>query len=335
MDILEILANKYKIEGSTNANFVPKYDLISMAAGQLTTSAVGGDSLEDEAASTTGQGITDPIIAITAGILPRYAGGKTSLLLKSIIDAVGNGRIGLSIARGLGHIFQSPLTRTQAAQTFRPYLQSHPLRKEFFAVIKPLWQQRAYVELIKPMISSAWPQDSANSGQTAVSARYAVAILNAVCHLDPQIWSEDVDTIIRLVLRALGHPPLGNEAESGMKILIKTTVYNSEPLMPHLRSIVKSCISIYEQENRALTGTAVSSGGHGANTNKHVISQSLSIDLLGRLAVSIPRQQLSQFVPTVDRILYRACGNGIREIRKSAMVARANWIKETTLNVPS
>lgn len=241
------------------------------------------------------------IYGLIAGILRRYTGSSLKGVFVHLLKGPANAEIGHVLARGFD-VF------------FRPH---ECLTKEFHAIIKPLWSQKAYIQLVKPMLPLAWPKKSGNQASELVLANYSIAILSSIRHLEYTIYQDDAADLVRLILCVLRNLPVGVDVETALRVLETITKESTNVLEPFLNSTIDSCTSI------------ITSPGPQPGDRRMVrVSarcRNLAILLLGYLPGRYEDRHLLGSVPRMERLLSVACGDRVREVRKTALATKLVW----------
>jgi DNA repair/transcription protein MET18/MMS19 len=267
-----------------------------------------------KAPSSSESKLIGAIFATVAGIIRQCKGRELAKLTTKIREGLQHQIVGHIFARSIEIIFG-------------PY---PSLTKEYHAQIKPLWRQKAYFEIIKPMLLEAWPKTASDPQQTLAVANHSIAVLSAVKHLAYQIYEDDTEDLVRLILCSLQYLPVGQDAEAGLKILKEITNEAPHRIKPFLKSVVDTCMAILsgisvskEAETRWLP-TGYSRPGHLQELDASC--RSLAIELLGQLPKKYEAGEILGSAPRVRRILAQTSGDRVREVRKMALMARATWI---------
>ncbi|PHH62380.1 hypothetical protein CDD81_7176 [Ophiocordyceps australis] len=90
----------------------------------------------------------------------------------------------------------------------------------------PLWMQKLYVDLVKPMISKA-----SEAKESIIRNNYGVAILHMVKYMAFPIYEDDIS----------------NDTLAALDVLRTTMLEMPQAEQDHLRSIVNICITIFSQ----------------------------------------------------------------------------------------
>lgn len=320
--ILTILANKHPVEKLTEIVTILEQQMKFIAGGGILSKededATG--FLEHEANKIPGGNpdqaradLARPVYAITAGVLRRYTGNSLKQVLGAIQEGPANKKIGHILARNLEIVFA-------------PY---ESLKKEFFGVVKPLWLQRAYFELVKPMLAKAWPAGSNSPEDMLIAANYSIAVLAAVKHIPFEIYEDDTEDLVRLILCAIRYLPSGGDVYAGLRVLEEITRKSPNRVKPFLKSVIEACVSIFTrdpsqtQESSSWMPVGYIPFDHSNITQAQC--RCLVVRLLGLVPPQFEHRHLLDSASFVRRMLSQASGDRVREVRKAALVARASW----------
>ncbi|KAL0936472.1 DNA repair transcription protein [Colletotrichum truncatum] len=320
--ILTILANKYPIEKLS--------EIVTMIEHQMNF-VVGDGSLSKEEESQTGfleheanrtpggnpaqarANLARPVYAITAGVLRRYTGNAFKQVLSAIQQGPANRETGHILARNLEIVFA-------------PY---ESLKRDYFGQVKSLWLQRAYFELVKPMLAKAWPAGSNSPEDTLIAANYSIAVLAAVKHIPFAIYEDDTEDLVRLILCAIRYLPSGGDVQAGLQVLEQIAQKSPDRIKPFLKSVIDACMSICTRGgSRTSDDSSWMPAGYMPFDHSSIHQaqcRCLVIRLLGLLPPQFEHRHLLDSASHVRRMLSQASGDRVREVRKAALVARAAW----------
>ncbi|KAF4983290.1 hypothetical protein FZEAL_1275 [Fusarium zealandicum] len=284
LSILTILANKYKIETLPGL----------MAALDQRTSSLASASSEDE---TSRLEQTTSVYALAAGMVRRYAGKEAKGLLQLIRESPKDPKIGSELARRLEMIVAP----------------QQPLTKEKYAIVKPLWVQKVYFELVSPMLQAATGQD-AEVQEQQIKASFSTGVLLMVKHMNFPIYEADATKILRISIAVAQSSGVGPETKAALDVLKNTLVESPDKGKDHLRSIIKICTGVFAHKSSA-----------AADLETEGACGKLALEILGGLPRMYESQHLMPHAPQVQRELTHSCGHRVREVRKTARLARAAW----------
>lgn len=287
LSILTALANKYKIETLPGL----------IAALELHATGLLDPSQAQENDATRLEQITT-IYALAAGMLRRYSGKEAKELLEIVKTSPKDPKIGSELGRRLEMIVAP----------------QQPLSKENYAIVKPLWLQRVYFQLVSPMLEAANGQDAQVQDQQ-IKANFGTGVLLMVKHMNFTIYEADSDKILRIAIASAQKNEIGPDTKAALDVLKNTLIEAPEKGKDHLRSIIKICVAVFSTQPSATTIDAEVEGGCGK----------LALEITGGLPRMYESRHLIPHVPQVQRELTLACGHRVRNLRKTARLARAAW----------
>ncbi|ATY62031.1 HEAT repeat containing [Cordyceps militaris] len=293
--ILSILANKYTLETAE-----PVLDAINT---QLANALLNSDYASIDKAV--------PVLAIAAGLLRRYNGKQTQRLVELLRDSPKNKAIGYHIARRIELI--------AAPQSF--------LSKDAYAVVKPLWIQKLYVQMAQPMLqcalsTSKFPYD--NMAKTS----FGLGVLMLVKHMPYSIYEDDVEKLLRVAISVAQTVGLGTDTLASLDVLKTTLTEAPEKSQDHIRSIIGICTSTFAVDQDAKPKPDwVPEDIAAASRDPETLARcsKAGLQILGGLPRLVESRYLLSYVPQVERYLAAACGHGVRDVRASARTARVAW----------
>lgn len=294
--ILSILANKHKLEGEEAL----------LASIEKTLSGAISTASENNLKAVADVVVTT--FAVAAGFFRRYTGAKIQPLVSLIRDIPRHPVIGFSLARRLEVIM--------APQPF--------LTKDYFAVVRPLWTQKLYFDLVKPLLQGATDREL----EPLVRASCGVAVLVAVKHTNHSIYEEDIGQILRVAIATSQNLGTGPDTLAALTVIKSVLADAPEKAEDHIRSLITIC------NNSFGTGSSVPvrpewlpASAQSARISPAISAQAgkLSLEILSGLPRLFESRHLLSFVGEVDRQLSIACGNRSRDVRMAARTARTAW----------
>lgn len=295
--ILTILANKSKIERVEDI-----MSPINIQAEELLSN--DGHSNIDAVAS--------PVFSIAAGLLRRFTLKKDQGqgLLRFLRECPGTPKH--------GRFFASQLETIVTPQQI--------LSKDNFATVSPLWTQKTYIQLTKTMVPKALGQD-ADVTDRIVKMNFSTAVLAMVKHMNFAIYEDDAQDILRIAIgyaQAVGTSP---EVTSALDVLRNILIEAPDKGEQHLNSIIAICSSVVSKKASTqpewLPREYLSADSADGSTRAK--REKLALDIMGGLPRMFESRHLLTLAPKVERELTLACGNGVRELRKTARLARNAW----------
>ncbi|KAK2592228.1 hypothetical protein QQS21_010080 [Conoideocrella luteorostrata] len=302
--MLAILANKHNIE------------TLDAVMGDL------GSNLES-ALKQTKEGASDnslapsletclSLFALMGGLLRRYSGNNVRPVLQLLQTAPNDSHSGYRLARGLEVIV--------APQRF--------LTKESFAVVRMLWLQKVYIELVKPMLNVALGYDSAIT-DPLIKINFSIAVLLMVKHMNFSVYEDDADKILRIAIGIAQNLGTGPDGIAALQVIKSILVEASEKAEDHLRSLVKICTGIFTSKGSSPSGRPDwLPADYGIRTNSLEVQAGcgkLALEIVGGLPRMFEPRHLLAYEPQVQRDLSTACGHKVRDLRSTARLARGAW----------
>lgn len=289
--VLSILANKHRLEGED--------DLLTSIESTLTT------ALTQTTADASERIVSS--LAVAAGFLRRYTGAKTKPLVAAIREVPKNAELGFSLARRLEIIV--------APQRF--------LSKDNYATVRPLWLQKLYFDLVKPLLVGATDREATPLSR----ASCGIAVLVTVKHIPYSIYEEDIDQILRVAISTSQTLGTGPDTLAALTVIKSILAESSEKVQDHIRSLITICTSSFSTTATHTSPEWLPAAAQAARASPAVVAQSgkLALEILAGLPRLFESRHLLSYVGDVDRQLSIACGHGVREVRMSARTARTAW----------
>lgn len=308
MSILTVLANKYKIE--TLEPLVSQLEQnLAGAMGQVqaaTNDTEAQRSLEQVAL----------VFSITAGILRRYSSKPVQGILQLLRDGPLNAQYGGCLARRL-----EVLVAPQKALT-----------KENYAVVKLLWMQKLYIEVVKPLLASA-DGSSVDVNDYLIKTNFSIGVLLMVKHMGFSIYEEDSDKILRISISIAQNIGSGPDTLAALQVLKNILAESPEKGQDHLKSLINICTASFSSTAASRwTRPEWLPENYSPSANAAEVQAScgkIALEIIGGLPKLYESRHLVFYVPQVERELSVACGHGVRDLRRSARTARSAW---TALN---
>ncbi|KAH7143883.1 Dos2-interacting transcription regulator of RNA-Pol-II-domain-containing protein [Dactylonectria macrodidyma] len=300
LSILTTLANKYKIET------LPR--LITQLQ-QLATSAVKPSSDNDDQNHRLEQFKTT--YALAAGMTRRYMGKEAKGLVQVLKEAPKDAKI--------GHQFGRQLEMVVAPQ--------QALTKENHAIIKPLWMQKVYFELVNPMLQAAVGADPAVQDQLT-KTNFGIGVLMMVRHMNFTIYEADADKILRISIAVSQNIGVGQDVKAALDVLKNILVDAPEKGKDHIRSIIKICTNVFSNQSASARKPDWLPDGYVPRTSDPEAQAGcgkLALEITGGLPRMFESQHLLPHASQVERQLTLACGHTVRDLRRTARLARAAW----------
>jgi DNA repair/transcription protein MET18/MMS19 len=260
------------------------------ASALLKASASGNESSQLEQITS--------VYALVAGMVRRYSGKEAKALLDVVKDSPKDPQLGAELARRLEMVVAP----------------QQPLMKENYAIVKPLWTQKVFFQLVNPMLQAATGKDADVQDQQA-KASYSTAVLLMVKHMGFAIYEADADSILRISIAVAQNSGIGPETKAALDVIKNILTEAPEKGKGHIRSIIKICSSVFSHTPKSATESVDTEGACGK----------LALEIVGSLPRTYDSQHLIPHAPQVQRQLTLVCGHRVREVRKTARLARAAW----------
>ncbi|KAG6239749.1 hypothetical protein E4U25_000373 [Claviceps purpurea] len=304
--ILAILANKHSIE-TIDAVMAMLENHLSAALKHAQ------DSTTDQTSEAHAVEPALSIFVLMGGLLRRYSGAKVLPLLQLLRTAPSNSSSGYRLARGL-----EAMVAPQRCLT-----------KESFATVRPLWLQKLFVVLIQPLLDAALGND-ATITDPLIKTNFSIAILCMVKHMSYSIYEAEADKILRISIAVLQNLGAGPDGLAALQVIKDILVEASDKARDHIRSLVKMCTAIFTNKASSLSGARPEwlPATYGAGLGSLEVQAScgrLALEIVGGLPRMFESRHLLAFEPQVQRDLSTACGHRVRELRRTARLARGAW----------
>jgi DNA repair/transcription protein MET18/MMS19 len=256
--------------------------------------------------------LASSLYAVATGMVRRYSGKQAQALLTLLREAPKSLSVGSTLAHRLEMVVAP----------------QRPLDKESFAIVKPLWRQKIYIELVKPVLETALAPSDTPQGQL-VRTNVSIAVLRVVKHLSFSIYEDDAEKILRIAISVAQNLGGGVDAKAALDVLRDIMVEASDQCQPHLRSIITICINAFS------TGRASDSTVPEWLPKDYIVGVNdlevratggqVALGIVGGLPQLFEARHLLPHSSQVQKELTLACGNTVRSLRKSARIARAAW----------
>ncbi|KAL5604321.1 hypothetical protein BROUX41_002294 [Berkeleyomyces rouxiae] len=299
---LTVLANKHAFEKS------PK--LLALLESRLQALATSTDDVLVTA---------NAVYGLLAGALRRYTGSALSTTLASLRALPTNPVSGYIFAQWYDYLF-SPKPR---------------LSKSFHGLTKPTWTQRAYIELLAPLLQTALPNPTDDPAAKLATANATVAALAAIRHLSFTVYQDDAPALLRTVLAALSTLPSARVATPALAILEAIMASSPTLLEPHARTAIDMCLHISVLDSASasassalLLDTTWMPPHFGQLANPAPVlaaARKSALALLSQMPERFDHRHLVGLAPRVKRALAVASGDRVRAVRGMATKARMAW----------
>ncbi|KAI1137934.1 Dos2-interacting transcription regulator of RNA-Pol-II-domain-containing protein [Hypoxylon sp. FL0543] len=194
------------------------------------------------------------------------------------------------------------------------------LEKENHAVVKRLSGGWVYVRAVQPFLKDCFPKTPAVHPD---ACNRAIAVFAILQHLRYEQYACDVEQIVRIgnmLLRWLSEAETGSEMEACISVLLRILEKSPGTIKEHLGGLISGMITVYEEYRKAL-------GQRESETERkrRVVCRKLALEFFQRLPTSFEEQHLLPHRQQLLRPLSAACGDPVREVRRTALAARKAW----------
>ncbi|XXG98674.1 hypothetical protein Hte_005003 [Hypoxylon texense] len=302
-----ILSNKLRVEDKDNTR--EKLQVQENLMNTLTN--ILDVSSESALDAPTRVRIFRSILHFLAGDVARFQSMPSShnLLLKAVCDkAPPEPTIGRQLARNF-EVLVSP---------------KECLEKENHAIRKRLSNEWLYYKAVQPYLKGCFPNSDASE---TVAVNRAVAVFAVLKHLKYEQYASDAGQIVRVCIRSLSTFETGVEMDSCLSVLLE--ILDKEPgaLREHLAGLISGMIKVYDTARKApkATGSTEGSTTVRAKRRERILCRKSALEFFQKLPQSYEAHHLVPYRQQLLRPLSAACGDSVREIRRTALLARKAW----------
>ncbi|KAI0593423.1 Dos2-interacting transcription regulator of RNA-Pol-II-domain-containing protein [Biscogniauxia sp. FL1348] len=248
-----------------------------------------------------------------AGDISRFVPGELYNALLNSVYSLGPSDImvGRQLAQNLG-LLVSP---------------KECLDIENHAIIKKLSGEWLYYQMVSPHLPNCFPNDPNSVIDERRAVNRAVATFAILKHLKYDHYSGDIERIIRVAIRSLSTFKIGVEMESCLIVLLQTLEVEPEKLKEHLPSLISGLISVYDMARKIARAAEfmVDTENVKAKNREPGQCRKFVLEFFQKLPASYESQDLWPYRHLLLRPLWAACGDPVREIRRTALVTRQTW----------
>ncbi|KAI2616544.1 Dos2-interacting transcription regulator of RNA-Pol-II-domain-containing protein [Hypoxylon sp. NC1633] len=297
---LTTLSNKLQVQYSENDK-----EMIQIQEDLMnTTTKIWDDFSEGKLNVPTTVRIFRSILHFLAGDVARFqsTGVTHNLLLKLICDeAPSKPVIGRQLARQFG-VLVSP---------------KECLEKESHAIVKKLSGGWLYSNAVRPYLKECFPSSD-------VATHRAVAVFAVLKHLKYEQYASDIEEIGRIGICSLSTFEPDAETDSCLHVLLQILDKNPEALKDHISGLISGAIAVLREAAKAKADPEGFESSE-VRQEKRAVCRKLALELLRQLPKSYEAQLLRQYCFQLRRPLSAACGDLVRDIRRTALMARMAW----------
>lgn len=218
-----------------------------------------------------------------------------------------------------------PTMGRQLARSFEVFVSPKEcLEKENHAIVKRLSGGWLYTRAVQPYLKDCFPTSGLD--ETAIVNR-AIAVFAILKHLKYEQYSSDIAQIVRVIIRSLSTFEAGIEMESCLSVLLQILEKSPETLQEHLAGLTSGMIAVYETARKTpqSADTIGDSATRKVQQRERVLCRKLALEFFQKLPTSYENHLLLPHRQQLLRPLSAACGDPVREIRRTALAARKAW----------
>ncbi|KAI1269138.1 hypothetical protein F5Y18DRAFT_177814 [Xylariaceae sp. FL1019] len=245
-----------------------------------------------------------------------------NLLLGEVLLLTPNYRIfGRHLARDLG-ILNSP--------------------RESLAVVNHTVRTRLganwfYNQAVKPLIPMCLPTVNANEEELQIIDSFAVGMFSMLQHVPFSSYEDDGEDIAMIGVRVMATLKIGRETEALLRVFLEILQNNAEILRLHIGIIINDIAAIYEMARNVADSDKfkpfppkdAGEGKRGISKVKKgrdpIPTRKLTLRFMLDVTKAYETHMLLPACRTMMKPLQNACGDPVREIRKTAQKARQAW----------
>ncbi|KAI0889469.1 Dos2-interacting transcription regulator of RNA-Pol-II-domain-containing protein [Annulohypoxylon maeteangense] len=303
---LAILSNKLRIEDKVNSQAKVQ---IQQTLVDTLTSILNKESRSKLDASTDICTFRS-ILYFLAGDVARFRSSppEQNVLLKMVCDKVP---LEPTLGRQLASNFQVLVSPKEC------------LEKANHAIQKRLSGEWLYFQAVQPYLKECFPNSGLNE---TVTINRAVAIFAVLKHLKYEQYASDIGQIVRVGIRSLSTFDTGIEMESCLSVLLQILEKEPIQLREHLPGLISGIIIAYETAKKKPKATESEWYPTAKAQEKgRVLCRKFALEFFQKLPRTYEAQYLVPHRQKLLRPLSTACGDSVREIRRTALAARIAW----------
>ncbi|KAI1661015.1 Dos2-interacting transcription regulator of RNA-Pol-II-domain-containing protein [Daldinia decipiens] len=198
------------------------------------------------------------------------------------------------------------------------------LEKENHAIRKRLSGEWLYFKVVQPYLKDCFPSSGVDEN---VTVNRAIMVFSILKHLKYEQYSSDIEQIVRIGIRSLSTFYAGLEMEYCLNVLLQVLEKEPNALKEHIAGLISGMIVVYKTA-RGGSETTESKGDHTAFKSigkERILCRKFALEFFQKLPSSYESQYLVPYRQQLLRPLSAACGDSIREIRRTALAARKAW----------
>lgn len=205
------------------------------------------------------------------------------------------------------------------------------LDKENHAIRKRLSGEWLYFQAVRPYLQDCFPSPSPDGDIDETRAvNRAVAVFAILKHLRYEQYASDIGTIVRVAIRSLATLAVDDgEMDACLGVLLHVLERDADVLREHLAGLITGVAAVYDAARNApansTTLTAENVKEVKARRKEASLCRKRALEFFQRLPGAYEARYLVPYRRQLLRPLSTACGDGVREIRRTALMARQAW----------
>ncbi|KAI1375585.1 Dos2-interacting transcription regulator of RNA-Pol-II-domain-containing protein [Hypoxylon crocopeplum] len=198
------------------------------------------------------------------------------------------------------------------------------LEKENHAILKRLSGGWLYSRAVQPYIPFCFPRFRVSK---EITANRSVAVFAVLKHLKYEQYASDIGQIVRIGIRSLSAFDIGADMESCLSVLLQILDKNPGVLEEHIAGLISGIIAVYERARKPTEapGPEQDAAALRVEGRERTMCRKLALEFFQRLPNSYEAQYLVPYRQLLLRPLSMACGDSVREVRRTALMARKAW----------
>ncbi|KAI0144649.1 hypothetical protein GGR57DRAFT_481591 [Xylariaceae sp. FL1272] len=194
-----------------------------------------------------------------------------------------------------------------------------------------------YNHAVKPCIPMCFPTVNTNEDELQVTDSYVVGLFSMLQHVPFSSYEDDGEDIAGIGVRVMATLKIGRETESLLRVFLEILQHNAEILRLHIGIIINDVAAIYEMARNVADSDKfkpfpIKGPGEGKRgipkvkkERDPIPTRKLCLRFMLDVTKAYETHKLLPARRTMMQPLQLACGDPVREIRKTAQKARQAW----------
>lgn len=304
---LAILSNKLRLEDENNS----KAKLQIQQNMMDTLTSIWSEDPGFQMDLSTGVRIFRSILHFLAGDVARFRStpSTNNALLEMVCDKVP--RVP-GLGRHLAKCFDILVSPKEC------------LEKDNHAIRKRLSSEWLYYRVVRPYLKDCFPGPDVDE---ALAINRGIATFAVLKHLQFQHYASDIGQIVRIGIRSLSTLDTSVEMESCLHVLLQVLEKEPAALKEHLAALITGMAAVYDAARKGPKSAESPEESTVVKTRgrERVLCRKFALEFFEKLPRSYEAQYLVPYRQQLLRPLSAACGDSVREIRRTALAARKAW----------